>query len=179
MRIKKNFVKIPFDLDMAKKITNGEMEGRITTKSNLDVRILCFDAIHARPIVALIDYGYGDGEVPENFTNEGFSLNKTCECDSDLMLEIPATHSFKEGDVVVFNDVNIGLLDKCDNGKFVFHAILWAAHETPNTIYTDVNIRYATEDERASLIDSLKRDQTEKSCKFLKKYFVTVIIQSW
>lgn len=167
--MKKKFVKVPFDLEMAKKITSGEMAGKIVTKNDLGVRILCFEARHARPIVALIDYV--DGEKPENFTKEGFNINKTSPCSSDLMLEIPASETFKEGDVVVFNEVHIGLLKSFDNGKAEFHAILWSSKEDINTIYTDVNFRYATEDEKWRFIDATKRDQTEKSCNLLKKFF--------
>lgn len=32
---------IPFDLETAKKIQAGEIEGRIKTKTNKDVRIIC------------------------------------------------------------------------------------------------------------------------------------------
>jgi hypothetical protein len=34
---------IPFDLETAKKIQSGEIEGRITTKDGKDVRIVCTD----------------------------------------------------------------------------------------------------------------------------------------
>jgi hypothetical protein len=35
---------IPFDLEIAKKIQSGEIEGRIITKKGKTVRIICFDA---------------------------------------------------------------------------------------------------------------------------------------
>lgn len=35
---------IPFDLEMAKKIQSGEIEGRIITKKGNTARIICFDA---------------------------------------------------------------------------------------------------------------------------------------
>ena len=45
---KNNFMKkktiIPFDLEMAKKIQSGEIEGRIITKKGNTARIICFDA---------------------------------------------------------------------------------------------------------------------------------------
>ena len=35
---------IPFDLEIAKKIQSGEIEGRIITKKGNTARIICFDA---------------------------------------------------------------------------------------------------------------------------------------
>lgn len=171
--MKKNFIKVPFNLDMAKKITSGEMEGRVVTRRGDDARIIHFNAKNKRQIIALVDYG--DGEIPEGYTQKGcWDPNGEDEFDCDLMLEIPemsVTDTFKEGDVLVSNEVNIGLLDKCENGKHVFHVVLWDVHETPNTIYTNAKIRYATEGEKQQLIEALRRDQKEKSCKLLKKYF--------
>ena len=37
------YVRVPFDVEMAKKITNGEVEGRVVTRDGRSVRILCFD----------------------------------------------------------------------------------------------------------------------------------------
>lgn len=171
--MKKKFIKVPFNFDMAKKITRGEMEGRIVTYNGLSARILCFDAnISNRPIVALINH---ESEEKAGFyTTGGYGFDVNRPCRLDLALEIPEepiTQSFKEGDVLVFDEVNIGLLDKCENGKFVFHVVLWAPHKSTTTVYTDVKIRYATEGEKQQLIDAMRRDQKEKCCKLLKKYF--------
>lgn len=54
------FKKIPFDLELAKKITNKEVKGRIVTMEGRKVRIVCWDKkpIDERamdlPIVALL-----------------------------------------------------------------------------------------------------------------------------
>ena len=37
------FKKVPFDIELAKKITNKEVKGRIVTEDNLTARIVCFD----------------------------------------------------------------------------------------------------------------------------------------
>lgn len=42
-------MKVPFDLEMAKKITSGEMEGKIVTRKGYPSKILTFD-------MANIDY---------------------------------------------------------------------------------------------------------------------------
>ena len=44
---------IPFDLETAKKIQAGEIEGKIIMKSGNEVRIICFDRENIFPIVAL------------------------------------------------------------------------------------------------------------------------------
>jgi hypothetical protein len=36
-------VKVPFDVELAKKITNKECEGKIVTRSGRSARIVCFD----------------------------------------------------------------------------------------------------------------------------------------
>lgn len=37
------FKKVPFDIELAKKITNKEVKGLIVTEDNLPARIVCFD----------------------------------------------------------------------------------------------------------------------------------------
>ena len=51
--------KIPFDIELAKQITSGEIKGRVVTLEHLSARIVCWDARGDLPIVALIN---GDDE---------------------------------------------------------------------------------------------------------------------
>lgn len=37
------FKKVPFDIELAKKITNKEAKGRIVTENGITARIVCFD----------------------------------------------------------------------------------------------------------------------------------------
>ena len=54
-------VRVPFDLELAKKITNGECDGRIVTRDGKNARVVCWDKKKGDfPIVALIS---GDGGV--------------------------------------------------------------------------------------------------------------------
>lgn len=41
--MKTNYKRIPFDLNKAKFIMNGEMKGRIVTRDGRQARIICFD----------------------------------------------------------------------------------------------------------------------------------------
>lgn len=84
------YKKIPFDLELAKKITQNEAKGRIVTRDGLQARIICYDKSGAQsiyPIVALVQVE-PDDEQTYTFTNEGFysAGNKFCR---DLLLEVP------------------------------------------------------------------------------------------
>lgn len=84
------YKKIPFDLELAKKITQNEAKGRIVTRDGLQARIICYDKSGAQsiyPIVALVQVE-PDDEQTYSFTNEGFysAGNKFCR---DLLLEVP------------------------------------------------------------------------------------------
>nr|DAQ37852.1 MAG TPA: hypothetical protein [Caudoviricetes sp.] len=84
------YKKIPFDLELAKKITQNEAKGRIVTRDGLQARIICYDKSGAQsiyPIVALVQVE-PDDEKTYTFTNEGFYCagNKFCR---DLLLEVP------------------------------------------------------------------------------------------
>lgn len=72
--MKKDYKRIPFDLEKAKLITKGMMKGRIVTTEGRKVRIICFDKKHEGlykeyPIVALV--GYDNGEIINTFNKKG------------------------------------------------------------------------------------------------------------
>lgn len=83
------FKKVPFDIELAKKITNGEVKGRIVTQNGRQVRIICFDKDgeqSAYPIVALIQIEPHD-ERMFTFSKKGlYSLG--LESSNDLILEV-------------------------------------------------------------------------------------------
>lgn len=84
------FKKVPFDLELAKKITNKEIKGRIISQAGHQARIICFDKDGGQsdyPIVALIQIEPTD-ERMYTFSKEGaYSIgNEFCR---DLMIEVP------------------------------------------------------------------------------------------
>lgn len=95
---------IPFDLETAKKIQEGVLEGKIKTKSGKNARIICWDMKneHHTPIVALID----------NKQREEFYIySEAGEYDfgsypmRNLVLEIPDNEpQFKPFDKVLVRD---------------------------------------------------------------------------
>lgn len=97
---------IPFDLETAKKIQAGEIEGIIKTKRGNGVRILCFDLIDpidvSFPIVCAL---YSNKYVNiVRFTKYG-RYSKDINSDLDLVLEVPDNEpQFKPFDKVLCRD---------------------------------------------------------------------------
>lgn len=82
---------IPFDLETAKKIQSREIEGKIKTKSNFNVRIVAFDMDNeSYPIVAIIrDTAAKNPEYSLNYTKNGYRYNSRIRTLDDLILEVP------------------------------------------------------------------------------------------
>lgn len=82
------FKKVPFNLELAKKITNKEIKGRIVTKDGLQARIVCFDFKHSgskNNIIALEDCG--DYELALKYDSNG--KVQVMQDSFDLYLEVP------------------------------------------------------------------------------------------
>lgn len=92
------FMKVPFDLEMAKKITSGEMEGKIVTRKGYPSKILMFDMANIDyPICATVLIP-GVSEDCYHFAANGAQYKKfNPESDFDLMLEIPEVNTFAPG----------------------------------------------------------------------------------
>lgn len=82
------YKKIPFDLELAKKITQNEAKGRIVTRDGCQARIVCFNRNEKEwPIIALV-------KILENYesviickSNGAYSNFE--EKDLDLLIEVP------------------------------------------------------------------------------------------
>lgn len=92
--MKTNYKRIPFDLNKAKFIMNGEMKGRIVTRDGRQARIICFDRKETddifdppKNIIALVENKDGSEGVFA-FRNTGMIL-LTEETDHDLQIEVP------------------------------------------------------------------------------------------
>lgn len=88
------FKKIPFNLELAKKITNKEIKGHIVTRDGRQARIICFDRKETddifdppKNIIALVENKDGSEGVFA-FRNTGMIL-LTEETDHDLQIEVP------------------------------------------------------------------------------------------
>lgn len=88
------FKRVPFNLELAKKITNVEIKGHIVTRDGRQARIICFDRKETddifdppKNIIALVENKDGSEGVFA-FRNTGLIL-LTEETDHDLQIEVP------------------------------------------------------------------------------------------
>lgn len=167
---------VPFDLELSKEITNGEVEGRIITRVGNSVRILCYDVIgNEYKICGLVHYG--KSEEPAVFTEKGlFYKNQTD--DLDLMIEIPEYLSFKDGDIITFGNekdsLATGIFRKRDSKTshecYVILSYLGnlSFHDKGRTYN---NARPATEEEKQKLIDALLSSKYPEAKEYCKTFF--------
>lgn len=88
------YKKIPFNIELAKKIMSKEVKGRIVTRSGWKARIICFDRKEnedifdpPKNIIALVENKDGSEGVLA-FRNTGMILLNE-ETDYDLLIEVP------------------------------------------------------------------------------------------
>lgn len=84
------YKKIPFDLELAKKIANKEVKGRIVTEDNLTARIVCFDMKFGvdKILAVLVDCG-GDYEIGVRCNLDGTCRDDRKEDKFNLHIEVP------------------------------------------------------------------------------------------
>ena len=185
MIMETKMIKIPFEVELAKKISNGEVEGRIVTRDGRSVRIICWDRKDKDfPIVSLA--GNSESECIFHKINGEYCLYG--KADKDLMLEVPEYVMFKDGDVIVS-----GWSNPHSNSKWVSiikdvtvssHGILIHNYATlilESNIGADDLLKYddysntgtyierATESEKQKLIDALKVSDDPRAKECLKK----------
>lgn len=90
-------VTIPFDLELAKKIQNGEVEGKIVGGKGDEYDVLKWDAKGDYPLIATF-FDEEDNEIRVNtFTSQG-AYKVGGKTDFDLQLIVPEYLTWKEGD---------------------------------------------------------------------------------
>lgn len=84
------YKRIPFDLELAKKITNKEVKGRIVTEDNLTARIVCFDMKFGvdKILAVLVDCG-GEYEIGVRCNLDGTCRDDRKEDKFNLHIEVP------------------------------------------------------------------------------------------
>lgn len=83
------FKKIPFDLELAKKITDKEVKGRIVTEDKLPVRIVCFDLKYGGSKILAVLVDCGDYEIGIRCDLDGTCRDDRKEDKFNLHLEVP------------------------------------------------------------------------------------------
>lgn len=170
------YVRVPFEVELAKKITNGECDGRIVTRDGMNARIICWDKKSGSrySIVALLDVD--TEEFIFTYTVNGFEV-VDIESETDLFLEIPQNITFKDGDVLFC----------CGNHEWIFiykkgkiKTDFYVALGDDGNIYFDEflmddreikELRHATEEETQRMIYALKSNIDEKAKKYLERFF--------
>lgn len=85
-----SFKRFPFNIELAKKITNKEVTGRIVTKDGRNAKILCWDMqwYGTHRLVALVEDG--EQEISISCYLNGKRIDEVYNWDSfDLYLEVP------------------------------------------------------------------------------------------
>ena len=98
--MEKKWIRKPFDIELAKKIQSGEIEGSIVTETGHKVRIVCTNVNSTHPIVAVITLGDASEfvrEYDDNGNNTKYSAHLFIE------LQEEPKHKFKVGDFVKIN----------------------------------------------------------------------------
>ena len=186
----KKYITIPFDVERAKRITNGEEDGKIVTRDGKEVRIVCFNVRHNNyPIVGLIDEG--NYESAESFSKNGSYSIGDGELDCDLLLSVPEWATYKDGDIIYCE------VDNGNNSVCKWVSILKGKVECfDGDLYTDEYATYiiesntckgemsfdgyadnidtialANEHQKQYLIESLKQSKDPKAKEYLKRFF--------
>lgn len=168
-------IKVFFDVELAKKITNGEIKGKIVTRNGKDARIICWDkkSDSIYNIVGLIDENIMERIL--TYTINGSEVSEE-ERNNDLMLEIPEYMTFKDGNVIAFGytekSLAIGIFHRQKSYKSheCYVKLDWSGglvYDVEPLTYN--NARYATEEEKQRLIKSLKESKDIEAKECLKK----------
>lgn len=91
-------VTIPFDLEMAKKIQNGEVEGKIVDKIGIEYDIVKWDATGDYPLIGVYFDKESNISNARSFTIHGKFMGNGSEL--DLQLELPWYLPYEDGDYV-------------------------------------------------------------------------------
>lgn len=183
------YITIPFDVERAKRISNGEEEGKIVTRDGKEVRIVCFNVRHNNfPIVGLIDEG--NYESAESFSKNGEYSIGDGELDCDLFLKVPEWTTFKDGDIVTMGWENgdhyckwisiIKVIDVFGDDictRDYVTVCIGADSDNCFSIAFDSEsdaakwIRTSTEEEIHKLIEGLKESKDPRAKEYIKRFF--------
>lgn len=170
--MEQNMITIPFDLELAKKINNGEYNGTIVTSDRkCRVEFVYYKEEGMYPILGVVHTDHG-------IISDWFSSNGCGSKNYRLELGVPEYTTFKDGDVL-----------SNEGGNCIF--ILNTHGEYLTSLYASLDIdgdldmedglcawgnhiekyRFATESERQKLVDALKASKEPKAKIYLKRFF--------
>ena len=170
---------IPFDVELAKKIQAGEHPGKIVTRDDKGVRILCFDAFNAYPLVVLIKSENGEYSAMYNKVGKSSFGGSEVELPNDLVLQVPEWTQFKDGSVLITIKGSIFVLNRIEGYKVYDYVALTnglgrtLSFGTDGRHYTEFGQieGFATEEQKQQLIDALKKSTDPRAKECLKRFF--------
>lgn len=185
--MEQKLVKVPFEVELAKKITNGGVEGRIVTDNSSEVRIVCFDMLDDKGHIIGLRKDDDNKEIALTFNDSGYCVQNPSR---KLMLEIPEYMTFKDGDIVTLGWENeYGF---CKWVSLIKSVKKYAEHfdtEDYTTVCLDASTgnkfemdfdstsdgamcaNKSTEEEVQILIGALKASKEPKAKEYLKRFF--------
>ena len=165
-------VTIPFDLDLAKKIQNGEVEGEIVDKRGINYEIVKWDASGSHSLICTNFNKQRNITTACTYTFEGKYVGKNKESDFDLQLVVPEYLTWKDGDYLTIENYGnsfIVIFKSYDQGSVTpicYHALL---DIQGSNLYIDNCCSYqnhyitnvSTSSEIAKLTDALLKEGKE------------------
>ncbi len=170
--MEQKMIKVPFDIELAKKITNGEIDGRVITEDGRPVKIVYFSDNSTNVFCVLYVINAGeDGECSYWAQRNGSSEEET----ADLMLEVPEYVTFKEGDMLSSGEDVFILKDIKGKNRVTYYACTFMKYDMLDSDILGENLmkslRKATEDEKERLKNRLKESKEPKAKEYLKRFF--------
>jgi hypothetical protein len=170
--MEQNMTTIPFDLETAKRIANGEQEGSIVTvgkKFKVELVYHIDTGVYQNLGVIHTDHG---------IVSDWFSSNGCGAKNYRLELEVPEYMTFKDGDIIAYDTCSTIAIIK---GNFYKNDSDDICSATYVTLIDHIHLqhfsvimagaRLVTEEEKQKLIDALKASQEPKAKEYLKRFF--------
>lgn len=174
--MEQKLVKVPFNIEMAKKITNGEIKGKIVTRDGRKVRIVCWDARNDENIVALVS-NETDVENIVGYLCDGHYFTNG-DSYADLFLEIPECLTFKDGDILTCQgEYEWTFIFRRGKQKTSCYAAVGGAfvelsYDAVCVSDSDIiYLRLATNYEKQKLIKKLKLSKDGRAKEYLRRFF--------
>lgn len=181
--MKHNMVRVPFNMETAKRIQNKECAGKIITRVGGEVRNVVFDLKNEEcPICAIVETDIQKEDVIL-YLKDG-SFRKGYTDDLDLMLEIPEI--FKDGDIVRAYDnivvVKNPMIDQDGELNFQQYASYSCNEEklvNYNTYHVQRAVRFATPREKEIIKKAMLASGNPAYDYVMKKFFGVENIEEW
>ena len=166
-------VTIPFDLETAKRIREGEMVGRIVAEKGRNRAEIVYedDLCNTYPLLVVI---HSIPVLADWFSSTGKAFND----ENRLLLEVPEYITFKDGEVLS-NEEGDYIFILNTNGKYL--TSIYASFSIKggltisDTIAANGNnierYRLATDSEKQKMIKALKKSENPKAKEYLKRFF--------